>query len=155
VLLGALLLSVGCARPARPLAAVGCCGLLPDCGMRREPAVTAAETRRWGHIDSAPTPAAICLNGVFIGCSPMRHPIGFNSTDQAISLVAVPLYPGRAQQEQLITVPPLPARVSFFMNDAQRQAASQHARPACPLGTPWPAYPPAPATIPADPPPAS
>ncbi|WP_295883758.1 hypothetical protein [uncultured Thiohalocapsa sp.] len=109
-------------EPAR-----GCSAFDPGCtGARRTARVeaTAGESRRRVHIDSRPTAAAIYLNGRFIGYSPLRHPIGFSSDDRAISLVAVPLYPGQAQQERLIQIPPLPARVSFFMNNPAPESAS-------------------------------
>lgn len=74
-------------------------------------------TEQWVDIGSWPTPAAIYLNERFIGYSPMRYRVRFTSQDSSVSLVAVPLYAGQAQQEALITVPPLPKRVAFFMNN--------------------------------------
>lgn len=74
-------------------------------------------TEQWVAIGSFPTPAAIYLNERFIGYSPMRYPMRFTSRDSHISLVAVPLYAGQAQQEELIIIPPLPKRISFFMNN--------------------------------------
>jgi hypothetical protein len=74
-------------------------------------------TEQWVEIGSWPTPAAIYLNERFIGYSPMRYPMRFTSQDSRISLVAVPLYAGQAQQEEMIAVPPLPKRISFFMNN--------------------------------------
>lgn len=115
----------GCQLPGlvRPTLTTDCSAFEPDCVPpdKRPRTVADGETRRWVDIDSAPTPAAIYLNGRFIGYSPLRYPLGFNSEDRAVSVVAVPLYPGQAQQEQLIRVPPLPTRVSFFMNNGEPQ----------------------------------
>jgi hypothetical protein len=118
-------LTTGCARATRPQLSLGCSGFDPDCEARPATAVTAAdgETRRRVQIDTEPTSAAIYFNGRFIGYSPLKYDIGFSSTDRAISLIAVPLYPGQAQQEQLIAIPPLPTRVSFFMNNPAADAA--------------------------------
>jgi hypothetical protein len=134
-----LLLSVGCAQQLRPDLSTGCSAFQPDCEPQEPYVPTAAdgETREWVEIVSEPTAAAIYLNERFIGYSPMRYPIGFSSGDRAISLIAVPVYPGQAQQEQLIAIPPLPARVGFFMNnpaadtnsDLGHGAPAQTARP--------------------------
>ncbi|WP_156427884.1 hypothetical protein [Thiohalocapsa sp. ML1] len=123
-LLSAALLA-GCqlTGPARPTLSTDCSAFAPDCMPRSRRPLTVAdgETRQWVDIDSAPTAAAIYVNGRFIGYSPMRYPMAFNSQDRALSIVAVPLYPGQAQQERLIRVPPLPTRVSFFMNNGEPQ----------------------------------
>jgi hypothetical protein len=116
-----VLLLAGCSRlmlPAAP-AAAGCSPFQQDCLQPRRIEATLADgqTNQWVRIDTEPTTAAIYLNGDFIGYSPLQHRIGFNSTDRAISQVAVPLHPGQAQQAQLIRVPPLPAQVSFFMTN--------------------------------------
>ncbi len=74
--------------------------------------------RAWVEIESAPTPAAIYLDDRFIGYTPLRYAMSFTSTQGSLKLVAVPLYAGQAQQERSIIVPPLPERVSFFMNNA-------------------------------------
>jgi hypothetical protein len=118
-------LATGCSPQLRPGLATSCTAFQPDCAAREPVVLTAAEgeTRKWVQIDSEPTAAAIYLNGRFIGYSPLRYRIGFSSGDRAIDLVAVPLYPGQAQQQQVIAIPPLPARVSFFMNNPAADAA--------------------------------
>ncbi|MCG6942383.1 MAG: hypothetical protein LJE69_14170 [Thiohalocapsa sp.] len=128
-LVTSLVTSGGCTLQ-RPMARRDdCSAFRQDCAPRRPTSVTAGdgETSRRVRIDSEPTPAAIYLNGAFIGYSPMHHRIGFGSTDRAISLVAVPLYPGQAQQQRLIRIPPLPARVSFFMNNPPPEDADSSA----------------------------
>jgi hypothetical protein len=114
-----LVVSVGCSQQPRTGLSAGCSAFQPDCEPTGPDVLTVAdgETREWVEIVSEPTAAAIYLNERFIGYSPMRYPIGFSSGDRAISLIAVPVFPGQAQQEQLIAIPPLPARVSFFMNN--------------------------------------
>jgi hypothetical protein len=104
----AALAAAGCA----PLAPGGCAGRVVAC-----PAAETGPTRAPVRIDTAPTPAAIYLDGRFIGYSPMTYPVTYTSATSHISVVAVPLYPGQAQQQRLIRVPPLPKRVSFFMNN--------------------------------------
>lgn len=124
-----LLLAAACTPQLRPDLATGCSAFAPDCEPRG-PTVRAAsdgKTREWVEIDSEPTAAAIYLNQRFIGYSPLRYPIGFSSGDRAIDLVAVPLYPGQAQQQQIIAIPPLPARVSFFMNNPAADAGDAEA----------------------------
>lgn len=90
-----------------------------DCDLPRPKCVQAdlGPTQGWVDIQSSPTPAAIYQDGKFIGYTPMRHVMAFTSKTSRISLVAVPLYAGQAQQERLIKVPPLPERVSFLMNN--------------------------------------
>lgn len=112
----------GCARtPALP-----CSKRLAPCPVwdtsceAPSPQCTRADlgpTQAWVKIDSKPTPAAIYQDGTFIGFTPLRHAMGFTSEVARISLVAVPLYAGQAQQERVIRVPPLPKRVSFMMNN--------------------------------------
>ena len=105
--LGALA-AAGCA----PLAPHGCAGRTASC-----PQIETGPTRAPVRIVTSPTPAAIYLDGRFIGYSPLTYPVSFTSATDRISVVAVPLYPGQAQQEQVVVVPPLPERISFFMNN--------------------------------------
>ena len=108
----ALLLCTAITPGCTPLAPNGCAGRLVAC-----PSPETGRTRSPVRILSAPTPAAIYLDGRFIGYSPLTYPVSFTSETGRIHLVAVPLYPGQAQQEEVILVPPLPKRVSFFMNN--------------------------------------
>jgi hypothetical protein len=103
-----------------------CSAFRTDCAPAgtRAPSVDDGNTRHWVRIDSSPTPAAIYLNEQFIGYSPLRHPIGFGSGDSQINLIAVPLFPGQAQQSQYISIPPLPKRVKFFMNNPAADTTS-------------------------------
>ncbi|NBC15142.1 MAG: hypothetical protein GVY09_17745 [Gammaproteobacteria bacterium] len=128
--LAALLAASGCTAPLSGGLARGCSAFAADCAEPGQTTATAAsrpdgQTRRWVDIDSTPTAAAIYLNGELIGYSPLRHRLGFSSDDRVLSLVAVPLFPGQAQQARLIRVPPLPARVSFFMNNPPAESPDE------------------------------
>ena len=103
----------------RPTQASVCSSFDDDCPVKRGRCHTddLGATRRWVRIDSTPTPAAIYLDGSFIGYTPMRHAMSFTSKTRRLRLVAVPLYAGQAEQQRLIVVPPLPDRVAFFMNN--------------------------------------
>jgi hypothetical protein len=68
-------------------------------------------------IDSSPTPAAIYVDGRYVGKTPLKRYLWFSSTTRAVTVVAEPLYPGQARQEQPLQVPPLPKRLTFFMNN--------------------------------------
>ena len=68
-------------------------------------------------IESSPTPAAIYVNGDYIGRTPLKHYLWFSSTIRTVIVVAKPLYPGQGRQEQRLRVPHLPRRLTFFMNN--------------------------------------
>lgn len=68
-------------------------------------------------IDSSPTPAAIYVNGDYIGKTPLKRYLWFSSTVRTVNVVAKPLYPGQGRQEQHLLVPHLPRRLTFFMNN--------------------------------------
>jgi hypothetical protein len=68
-------------------------------------------------IDSSPTPAAIYVNGDYVGQTPLRRYLWFSSTVRTVTVVAKPLYPGQGRQEQRLRVPHLPRRLTFFMNN--------------------------------------
>jgi len=70
-------------------------------------------------IDASPTPAAIYLNGEFIGRTPLRYPLSFTSQSRYMVIVAEPLYPTQARQERRMLMPPLPDRIQFYMNNPQ------------------------------------
>jgi hypothetical protein len=129
--LAAALTASGCTLPPEPLAHRGCSAFQKDCepARPRPPTVAEGATRHRGRIDSDRTPAAIYLNGRFIGYSPLQHPVGFSSDEHVISLVAVPLFPGQSQQERLIRVPPVPSRVSFFMSRPDAGGPANHNAP--------------------------
>lgn len=120
IVIGAMWLSAcGSRQQLRCDRNVQCSPFDQDCNLERVGCRSTDDgaTEQWVDIGSWPTPAAIYLNERFIGYSPMRYRMRFTSQDSSISLVAVPLYAGQAQQEQLITVPPLPKRIAFFMNN--------------------------------------
>lgn len=68
-------------------------------------------------IDSSPSSAKIFVDGTYVGRTPLKHYLWFFSTTRAIIVVAEPIYPGQARQEQRLTVPHLPKRLTFFMNN--------------------------------------
>ena len=68
-------------------------------------------------IESSPTTAEIYVNGEYVGRTPLKRYLWFSSTTRAVSVVAEPLFPGQARQEQQLNVPPLPKRLTFFMNN--------------------------------------
>ena len=68
-------------------------------------------------IDSSPTAAMIYVNGEYVGRTPIKRYLWFSSTTRAVTVVAEPLFPGQARQEQQLNVPPLPRRLTFFMNN--------------------------------------
>lgn len=127
VLVGAALLtglvSNGCSgTPPLPCTQQhsSCAAWDTDCAQASRPQCTQADrapTMGWVEIESSPTSAAIYQDGRFIGYTPLRQAMGFTSQTGRISLVAVPLFAGQAQQERLIRVPPLPERVTFVMNN--------------------------------------
>lgn len=79
----------------------------------------------WVDIDSSPTPAAIYVNGEYVGETPLQYPLAFTSRTRYVVVVAEPLYPTQTRQEQRLPVPPLPNRIQFFMNNAQRSGAPE------------------------------
>ena len=76
-------------------------------------------------IDSLPTPAAIYVNGDYIGKTPLKHYLWFTSTVRTVNVVAKPLYPGQGRQEQHLQVPHLPRRLTFFMNNPVKTGSDQ------------------------------
>lgn len=73
-------------------------------------------------IGSSPTPAAIYVDGQYVGKTPINRYLWFSSTTRAVTVVAEPLYPGQARQVQQLRVPPLPRRLTFFMNSPAKTA---------------------------------
>lgn len=114
--------SGGCAAPelacypeARPLceASFGPCEPVPAACAEIPPGASNARVE----IDSSPTPAAIYVDGEYVGQTPLNRYLWFSSLTRAVTVTAEPLYPGQARQEQRLRVPHLPRRVTFFMNN--------------------------------------
>lgn len=99
-----------------------CTGISDDC--RPSPPecmyVAAGASFKWVDIDSSPTPAAIYVNGKYVGETPLRYPLVFTSLTRYVVVVAEPLYSTQTRQEQHLSVPPLPGRIQFFMNNAEQ-----------------------------------
>ena len=70
-------------------------------------------------IDSSPTPAWIYIEDRFIGTTPLRYPVRYDSQRRSLEVVAEPLPDNTAQvrQRRSFSLPPLPNRVHFFMNN--------------------------------------
>jgi hypothetical protein len=73
-------------------------------------------------IDSAPTAAWIYVNGKYVGNTPLVYGLAYDSGTRYIEVVAEPLpsHPVQVRQRQHITVPPLPTRIQFFMNNHEK-----------------------------------
>jgi hypothetical protein len=117
-----LLLFWGCAHS--PLDCSGgpsppCDPALPPCAADIDPCryIPPGASNALVEINSDPTPAEIFVNGTYVGRTPLKRHLWFSSTTRAITVVAEPLYPGQARQVQSLNVPPLPRRMTFFMNN--------------------------------------
>jgi hypothetical protein len=73
-------------------------------------------------INSAPSAAWIYVDNVFIGTTPIVHEFNFDHSDRSIDVVAEPLPGNTAQmrQRRSFSLPPLPTRVHFNMNNPTR-----------------------------------
>jgi len=112
----------GCARPSLDCSQ----GPSPECDPAFGPCAADIDPCRYippgatntlVEIDSAPTPAEIFVDGKYVGRTPLKRYLWFSSTTHAVTVVAEPLYPGQARQEQRLNVPPLPKRLTFVMNN--------------------------------------
>jgi hypothetical protein len=115
----------GCARPSldcRAVRGATCDGAFGPCAADVDPCryIPPGATNSLVEIDSDPTPADIFVDGTYVGRTPLKRYLWFSSTTQAVTVVAEPLYPGQARQEQRMKVPPLPKRLTFFMNNPAR-----------------------------------
>lgn len=116
-------LLVGCAHPSRDCrdARVACESVFNPCSSDLDPCrdVPPGADNSLVEIDSEPTSADIFVNGTYVGRTPLKRYLWFSSATRALTIVAEPLYPGQARQEQRLSVPPLPARLTFFMNNPE------------------------------------
>lgn len=78
-------------------------------------------------IDSSPTPAWIYVENRFIGTTPLEHRFRYDSGRRSIEVVAEPLPDHAAQirQRRRFSLPPLPTRVHFFMNNPSRLSSHE------------------------------
>jgi hypothetical protein len=119
----------GCAQPSLDCPAAGgptCDSAFGPCAADVDPCrhVPPGATNTLVEIDSQPTPADISVDGTYVGRTPLKRYLWFSSTTRAVTVVAEPLYPGQARQEQRLRVPPLPKRLTFFMNNPPESDAS-------------------------------
>ena len=110
---------------------LSCKDILGSCGSSPDPcdSIPPGASNALVEIDSFPTSAAIFVNGDYVGKTPLKRTLWFSSTLRALTVVAEPLYPGQARQEQRLQVPHLPMRLSFFMNNPPRSEGDTAARP--------------------------
>ena len=75
-------------------------------------------------IDSSPTTAWIYIDGRYAGNTPLVHELTYKGDTRLIEVVAEPLpdHPMQTRQTKHIPVPPLPARLHFFMNNQDKPA---------------------------------
>lgn len=73
-------------------------------------------------IGSAPGPAWIYVDNVYIGTTPLIHEFIFDQANRSIDVVAEPLSgnTGQTRQRLKLLLPPLPTRVHFNMNNPVR-----------------------------------
>ena len=112
----------GCAQPSRDCRTArdtSCDSAFGPCVADINPCrdVPSGATSTLVEIGSQPTPADIFVDGTYAGRTPLKRYLWFSSTTHAVAVVAEPLYPGQARQEQRLRVPPLPKRLTFFMNN--------------------------------------
>jgi len=115
-------LAGGCAQPSldcRAARGAACDSAFGLCATDVDPCrdVPPGATNSLVEISSDPTPADIFVDGAYVGRTPLKRYLWFSSTTHAVTVVAEPLYPGQARQEQRLNVPPLPSRLTFFMNN--------------------------------------
>jgi hypothetical protein len=128
----AAVLLAGCAQPSRDCRAARdaiCDNAFNPCAADVDPCrdVPPGATNSLVEIGSVPTPADIYVNGEHVGRTPLKRYLWFSSTTNAVTVVAEPLYPGQARQEQRLTVPPLPRSLTFFMNNPPKTEANGEA----------------------------
>jgi hypothetical protein len=70
-------------------------------------------------IDSSPSSAWIYINGKYVGNTPLVYGLAYGSNTSYIEVIAEPLpdHPAQLRQTKLVQVPPLPARIHFFLNN--------------------------------------
>jgi hypothetical protein len=126
----AAVLIAACSQPNRDCRAgrgAPCDSAFGPCPTQVDPcrSVPSGATNALVEIGSAPTPADIYVDGDYVGRTPLKRYLWFSSTTRAITVVAEPLYPGQARQEQRLSIPPLPNRLTFFMNNPVKTDSSR------------------------------
>ncbi len=81
-------------------------------------------------IDSYPTECRIYIDDVYMGETPLRRKMWFSSHSRNIVVVAEPMYPNQSRHVKLVTIPPLPARITFFMNTPPESLPMHEGTPA-------------------------
>ncbi len=76
-------------------------------------------------INSAPDPAWIFVDGVFVGRTPIETQIAFTHATRFIEVVAVPLHVNQTRQVLRIVPPSLPTDLQFFLDNQDPGAVTR------------------------------
>jgi len=130
--IAAAMLLAGCAQPSRDCRdarSAPCDTAFGPCAADVDPCrdVPPGATNTLVEISAQPTPADIFVNGEYVGRTPLKRYLWFSSSTRAVTVVAAPLYPGQARQEQRLNVRPLPTSLTFFMNNPAKTEATGEA----------------------------
>jgi hypothetical protein len=77
------------------------------------------------HIDSAPTPAWIFVDGTYVGRTPLTPEIPFTHATRFIEVVAVPMYESQTRQSLRLVPPSLPQGLQFFLDNQDPRAVTR------------------------------
>ncbi|MFO1406410.1 MAG: hypothetical protein U1F08_02620 [Steroidobacteraceae bacterium] len=77
------------------------------------------------HIESAPTPAWIFVDGTYVGQSPLTHDIPYTDATRFVEVVAVPMYPAQTRQVVRMVPPSLPQDLTFFLDNPDPRAVTR------------------------------
>jgi hypothetical protein len=77
------------------------------------------------HIDSAPTPAWIFVDGNYVGCTPVDPVILFTHATRFVEVAAVPMYPSQTRQVKRLVPPALPESLQFFLDNPDPGAVTR------------------------------
>ena len=76
-------------------------------------------------INSAPDPAWIFVDGVFVGRTPIEPLIAFTHATRFVEIVAVPLHANQTRQVLRIVPPSLPRNLQFFLDNQDPGAVTR------------------------------
>jgi len=77
------------------------------------------------HIDSAPTPAWIFVDGTYVGRTPLTPEIPFTHATRYIEVVAVPMHDPQTRQALRLVPPSLPQTLRFFLDNPDPRAVTR------------------------------
>ena len=76
-------------------------------------------------INSAPDPAWIFVDGVFVGRTPVATAIAFTHATHFVEIVAVPMHANQTRQVLRIVPPSLPSDLQFFLDNQDPGAVTR------------------------------